>query len=161
MHRRFWEPIIEGSITKIPVYSGEVALIDTEDLCKVRNYAWYLNHGYVRAKIDGKYKDIQRVIMDYPVGLVVDHRDHNKLDNRKINLRICTNGQNQINQLNVRGGNTGVKGVHFCKNTNRFMVTIGSKGHKYLGSFETLEEATAVREAAEDKYHGEFKYTPE
>lgn len=92
--------------------SNLVAIIDDEDYLKVKDYVWRLtrkkyndgsNYLYVSSHINiAKYKTktvyLHRIITDCPAGLVVDHIDGNTLDNRKSNLKICTQSENCKNR---------------------------------------------------------------
>lgn len=87
-------------------YGTKHIVIDLEDAEKCRNYKWFLsfdeilNSFYVKTS---KYPySLHRVIMDCPKGFVVDHINHNTLDNRKENLRICTHAENMQNRKRVR-----------------------------------------------------------
>ena len=75
------------------------ALVDDEDYEKDPKARWSFNpNGYAERK---KGKTIERLhgfIMDCPKGKEVDHINGNKLDNRKCNLRICTQHQNSFNK---------------------------------------------------------------
>jgi len=96
-------------ILKSPKYGEKKVLIDDEDYGKIKNYTWCLsfdptiNGFYVTALtpfVNKKRKSLKiyRIIMDEPKGKKVDHIDGNTLDNRKTNLRICTNRQNCRNR---------------------------------------------------------------
>lgn len=87
-------------------YGTKHIVIDLEDAEKCKNYKWFLsfdeilNSFYVKTF---KYPySLHRVIMDCPKGFVVDHINHNTLDNRKVNLRICTHAENMKNRKRVR-----------------------------------------------------------
>lgn len=87
-------------------YGTKHIVIDLEDAEKCKNYKWFLsfdeilNSFYVKTS---KYPySLHRVIMDCPKGFVVDHINHNTLDNRKENLRICTHAENMKNRKRVR-----------------------------------------------------------
>lgn len=87
-------------------YGTKHIVIDLEDAEKCKNYKWFLsfdevlNSFYVKTS---KYPySLHRVIMDCPKGFVVDHINHNTLDNRKENLRICTHAENMQNRKRVR-----------------------------------------------------------
>lgn len=87
-------------------YGTKHIVIDLEDAEKCKNYKWFLsfdeilNSFYVKTS---KYPySLHRVIMDCPKGFVVDHINHNILDNRKENLRICTHAENMKNRKRVR-----------------------------------------------------------
>ena len=86
-------------------YGTKHIVIDLEDAEKCKNYKWFLsfdeilNSFYVKTS---KYPySLHRVIMDCPKGFVVDHINHNTLDNRKENLRICTHAENMKNRKRV------------------------------------------------------------
>ena len=132
------------------------ALIDLDDIEKVRDYKWGLSNYYVYNKKINIY--LHRLIMDCPDDMMVDHIDHNKLDNRKSNLRICTQQQNNMN-ISLRSHNTsGYSGIYHDKSNNRFRARITyNKNVINLGSFKTLEEAIEARKKAELEYFGEYR----
>ena len=129
------------------------ALIDLEDIDKIKNYKWRVNdNGYVLTDIKGTTKKIRlhRFIMDCPDDKVVDHINHDRLDNRKSNLRICTQQQNLMNKKSV--------GVTFDKRRNKWYAQImHNRKHVFLGSFNTKEEAIEARKRAEIEYFGEYR----
>lgn len=85
----------------------------------------------------------------------LDHKDGVKRNNAWDNLRRATSAQNSFNRKNKPYGESGHKGVY--KSWKRWMARIAVGPKKmYLGTFDTPEEARAVRIAAEKKFHGEF-----
>jgi len=95
--------IIEDAYIKIELYdtSGSVtgyAVIDKEDLDKVKSIKWYLKQGYVRGTVSGKKVFLHIIINDTPDHLIVDHIDRNPLNNTKANLRNCTQHANTMNR---------------------------------------------------------------
>lgn len=97
--------------------------------------------------------------MDFPKNKVVDHINHDKKDNRKINLRICTQRENTINKKYPKINISGEVGVFFWQERNKWVARIGIMGKtKTIGYFETKEDAIKARKAAEEKYFGEFAY---
>lgn len=114
--------------------------IDYEDFEKIKNYCWHeRKNGYLGAWINGKIVLLHRFLMNPESHFVVDHINHNKKDNRKVNLRICTNAENCHNRK--------VKpiGVHIDKRGNRIYFKV-YMNNKYRGCFKTHEEAKAVRD---------------
>jgi hypothetical protein len=91
-----------------------------------------------------------------PVPNVIDHVDHNKLNNRISNLRAATKSQNGAN-MRMRNANTsGVKGVgRVGKGQFRARVMLHGK-EIHLGRFDTLEEAAKARFEAASRLHGPF-----
>jgi hypothetical protein len=88
----------------------------------------------------------------------VDHENRIRSDNSWANLRDATRQQNNTNVGLRKDSTTGVKGVYPRKNgTFRSSIQVNGK-RTYLGTFDTLDEATAVRLAAVKKCHGEFAY---
>ena len=137
-------------------------LIDLEDIDRVKNYKWYLHdNGYVITDIKSTKKHVRlhRFIMDCPDGMVVDHINHNPLDNRKDNLRVCTQQQNMMNQSKRKDNTSGITGVHWVEGKRRkkwvARITVNKK-QKTLGYYNTKEEAIEARKQAEIEYFGEF-----
>ena len=84
----------------------------------------------------------QLLVGDIEKGMVVDHINGDKLDNRKANLRVCTKSENQVNRR-VAKGRCGYLGV--AKHYGKFQARIRrNKKRIYLGRFDTAEEAAAV-----------------
>lgn len=135
------------------------ALIDIDDINKVKNYKWHVTHyNYVYSKT--RNLRLHRLVMDCPDDMVVDHINHNRLDNRKENLRICTQHQNNMN-TSIRSDNTsGVTGVCLDTKINKWRSKIYANGkYIHLGYFNTKEEAIQVRKNAEIEYFGEYRNT--
>lgn len=95
--------------------------------------------------------------MDDPEGMVIDYINHNGLDNRKCNLRICTNQENICNCEIPKNNKSGCKGVYWAKDKQKWtvQVTINNKT-KYIGRYENLEDAIKARQEASKKYYGDF-----
>ena len=121
---------------------NKIVNIDEEDLELFRQYKWHISdRGYVvwRGVKDGKKQTIRlhRLIMNPPKGLIVDHINRNKSDNRKSNLRCVTQKINVINSDRVQNA----KGYYLSKskisNTGKWVVDY--KG--ICNTFETEDEA--------------------
>lgn len=91
-----------------PKFGRHLAKIDIDDLEKVKNYKWGIANGksttYVRTHINLKTVSLHKLITNCPKGYEVDHINHNGLDNRKSNLRVCTSKENIDNSVNGRYG---------------------------------------------------------
>ena len=137
--------------------SNEIArtLIDLEYIDVVKNYKWYLKQqGYV---FNNQVGYLHRFIMNPSDDLVVDHINHNKLDNRRENLRVCTSQENSHNLPILCNNTSGIAGVTWDKNRNKWMARIIVNGkRKHLGRYNTKEEAAEARRQAEIEYFGEF-----
>lgn len=145
-----------GDITYIDLYDKyceviATAMIDTEDLEKVRYTKWKLSgSGYVMntPKFSGSNKHLSRVVMG--TDQFVDHINHNPLDNRKCNLRIVTKSQNQMN--------VNYKGVYESLN-GKFRAQIKINGKALaLGTYIDEEEAYFARWYAETILFKEYRY---
>ena len=141
------------------------ALIDLEDIDKIKDYKWRVNdQGYALTDIKGSTKKIRlhRLIMNCPEDKVVDHINHNTLDNRKSNLRICTLQQNNKNQKKKTNNKSGVIGVSWDNSRGKWCAQImHNHKHIHLGRFDTIEEAIEARKQAEITYYGEYRNTNE
>jgi len=113
----------------------------------------------------GKKKRLlmHRVIMNVPNNMCIDHINHDTLDNRKENLRICTPVQNQQNQIQQKNTTSKYKGVYLAKNRYKNKIytywqaqIVINKKHMYLGIFKTEIEAAMVYNKKAKELFGEF-----
>lgn len=132
-------------------------MFDIEDIEKINQYKWHLHYNKSFKRYDvcanshfknGKrqYLIFSRFVMNCPDNMVVDHINHNTLDNRKCNLKICTQFENNLNKTN---NTSGCPGVCWDKSRNKWHVMFRNKN---LGRFKTFEEAVKVRKQAELNY---------
>jgi hypothetical protein len=77
-----------------------------------------------------------------PTGMIVDHIDRNPLNNLLSNLRLATIEQNNVNRSVQSNNKSGVRGVSWCKITNKWKAQISLNKRKiYIGVYETIDEA--------------------
>src|SRR5215211_1823206 len=98
--------------------------IDEEDLALVSQYKWYINEGYAVTYHKGKRIKMHRLIMNAAPGQAIDHRDTNKKNNQKSNLRFCTTTQNNRNGVLRKDNTTGYKGVSLEPSTGHYRPNI-------------------------------------
>lgn len=141
-------------------FGEEVArsIIDLDVVEHVENIKWGLDgRNYVYGKINGKIIKLHRYLLGPKEEEVVDHINHNTLDNRKSNLRLCTKQQNNMNRSKTSKNTSGVVGVYWDKSRGKYAASICINRHsKFLGYFNTVEEAAEARRQAEIEYFGEF-----
>ncbi len=144
---------------------GEQFIFDLDDYDKIKNFCWSVNdNGYVKANnkkgASPRSVKLHRLIMGVTDPKVfVDHINHDKLDNRKCNLRLCSRSQNMMN-LRPKPEKQLPKGVTLEHGKYVAKITENTNVHN-LGHFDNLEDALKARKAAEEKYYGEFKYDKE
>ena len=141
---------------------GVSLLVDSEFLPEILKHAWKNNRNnyFSFDKRMGKKSIVvylHRLITNTPKGFEVDHINHDKLDNRKCNLRICTRSENLCNKVLSDKNTSGYKGVCYSKDKKKWQAVIGkSNKSTYLGYFNTPEEAYAAYCKAAKELHGEF-----
>lgn len=159
------EIIILNDYAEIYIYNnkGEYiksAIIDIEDVELCKQYKWCLTKdGYVLSYKNNTFLYLHRLLLGAKNNEYVDHINFNTLDNRKQNLRICTNAQNLQHRSKLTKINTsGYHGISFDKDKNRWQVEIQyNKKRKFIGYYKNIEDAIKARRQAEDKYYGEYK----
>ena len=100
---------------------------------------------------------MHRMIMRPRKGYLVDHIDHNGLNNRRCNLRVCTPQQHQANR-GPCGGTSRFAGV-FLNRSNKWQAGIQWCGeYHYLGVFDDEVEAAKARDRKAYELNGEYAY---
>lgn len=116
-------------------------IVDDEDYPLLSRFNWYVSDtGYAMTQITGQ-KHIRMHVLVYGAmprrKLVIDHRNRNKLDNRKSNLRAVTQLENAKNRE--------AKGICFDKSRNKWSVRYRGK---FCGRYETIHEAEIAYQKA-------------
>ena len=148
---------------RIPLTQGKFTIVDDEDYEYLNQWKW-------SAKWNNKTKSfyavtynkrkciyMSRLVMKATEEMQVDHIHHNGLDNRKSNLRICTQGQNMLNKKKYRNSFCNYKGVSIGNNNDKYRAVIGvNKRIIHLGYFDKEIDAAKAYDEAALKYHKEF-----
>src|SRR5258708_2933591 len=157
----------------IELNNGYVTTIDVEDYARVSQFQWtawisYRKDGSIRAvyalrsiqRPDGTWtqEKLHRVILGInDPSIQVDHHDSDGLNNRRSNLRVCTNRQNTQNVRKPVTNTSGFKGVTWDKENEKWIAQLSVSGkHKNLGRFTDPKEAAAAYNAAALLHFGEF-----
>lgn len=133
-------------------------LISPEDEDFVLKKVWFFSGIYLATSEDGVQTYLHRRILNALKGQVVDHINGDTLDNRRHNLRICTQAQNNLNAAKTTSPRTSqYKGVSFRKSHGLFQATISKDKIQYhLGYFVTENEAALAYNLGAVKIHGPF-----
>jgi hypothetical protein len=161
---------VKGNLTVIFInLKGKTieTLINTDDLEKVKEFpnTWFAyfnqctNSYYVRGNYkwdNGKRKTVllHRWIFDDPKGLVIDHINHDTLNNTKNNLRCVTSFENMRNRKGAsKHSKSGIRGVTWDKQRKKWRSTIQLKNNYIdLGFFDDIKRAEQVVVSARKKY---------
>lgn len=156
----------------VPKHGEHKVLFDDEDFDLVMSMRWVpLAKPQNRTIYAVSYKSIKgrqiATLMHRVILGVVDskmHTDHingNGLDNRRVNLRVCTTRQNIANQQLSKNNTSGYKGVFKLKNCKKDIyqakITVMRKDI-YIGYYPTAELAAEAYNKAAIEYYGEFAY---
>ena len=151
---------------RIPLTQGKYAIVDPEDFERLNKHKWFAVKSertfYAGRTIAAGKKFISvrmhREILHTPGHLLVDHINHNGLDNRKANLRLATCAQNTYNRRRFRKDKSSkYTGLSWRKDRKKWTVIICCKRKNIIvGYFEDESQAAKAYDEAAKKYHGEF-----
>lgn len=150
----------------VPLTRGKFAIIDAADAeaLNARGKSWCIDpHGYARSNVAGSRgkKDILHRWLWKHWGLpkvpMLDHKNRDRLDCRRGNIREATPAQNTWNTGHRKNNTSGFKGVCLDKKTGRWYAQLRVGGKRInLGFWDTPEAAGAAYDRAAEKYFGEF-----
>lgn len=149
---------------KIPLTQGKTAIVDDEDYERVMVYKWRALRkrpgSYYVATTDKKTRKLIKLhslILGTSEGRVIDHKDHNGLNNQKSNLRFCTVRQNNQNRKRFSNNKIGFKGVSLSgRKALPFRAQIRIDGKStFLGHYRTAREAAKAYDQTALAHFGE------
>lgn len=152
IHKDYAEMILESN-----TYGNLICYIDLEDIDKIKPYRWcpyksrYSDTFYVQSTGRKNFSRIplHRFITNCPKGKEVDHINHNGLDNRKSNLRVCTRTENMQNKLMYKNNKSGYRNINWNKSNKVWVVQVKRNGiNTVVGTTTNLDKAVSMR----DKY---------
>lgn len=150
---------------QIPLAHGLVTLVDESDMPLLSPHSWWLRNkgggrAYVCADIGGKRVSMHRLILSAQPGQVVDHIDHDPLNNTRANLRLCAPSDNSGNARKTKKRNCRFpyKGV-FQHNNGRYYAAIMRRGKRFFSKqSDTVEEAARAYDVLAILHFGEFAF---
>jgi len=154
------EFIFEGDVCKIILYNKDskqidTAIIDAEDYDKVKDVKWHKESGRGYPS-SWKKGFLHHVIWGKKVQL--DHKDRDKMNARKNNLRLATlkqNAQNKGVQKNNKSGYIGIGYTKTCHKKWYAQIYYDGK-NRMVGRFHTKEEAARAYDKKCFELRGEF-----
>jgi len=161
---------------QVPLTRGHVTLVDDEDYEWATQWKWC---AHLSARKGGTWRAVRTTRIGAKPGCqkrfiylsrallgltdrkqYAEHRNGDALDNRRGNLRVATNAQNQANTGKGVSNTSGFKGVYWAPHRNspkKWAAALRVKRKKvHLGYFLTPQEAGEAYQQKAKAVHGEF-----
>lgn len=151
---------------KINLTNGKSSIIDDDDYDHLSKYKWLMTKNNYAVRYEYRNGEtfqflMHRQIMGYPIDMEIDHINGDKLDNRKLNLRICSRAENDRNSRPHRDGSSKFKGVSRIGKRSKgkpWRARIWGGKEIVIGYFLTEEEAAIAYNVKAKELFGEFAY---
>lgn len=153
--------VVEGTTARVSLTQGMFAIVDAGDVKAVSRFKWRVSvgargHRYAVTWDGGARVLMHRLLTGAPDGMVVDHVDGDGINNRRENMRVCTQAQNVMNRTSALH-QSGRKGLRHDPQSGHWGARVAVSGKRpWLGTFKTEAEARAAYNEAAQKLHGEF-----
>lgn len=151
---------------EIQLTQGKVALVDDADFdwlnqwkwtaCQMRSGLWYAGRNATVSPGKRKFLLMHRVISGVDDEREVDHEDGDGLNNRRLNIRVCSQLQNSYNRKHNRNNSSGFKGVRKARGNNWRSTIYVNQKQIHLGVFTSREDAARAYDVAALEHFGEF-----
>lgn len=152
----------DGSIAAYSYVDAEDADFSLLRWCLHNGYAAHYASLHGRQRMSLLHRDIlERMIGILPVGCETDHRDRNRLNNRRDNLRPATHAQNAHNRaaFKLTQGSSQYKGVHWADDRACWVASISSNTKQvHIGRYGREIDAAIAYDTMAQKIYGEFAY---
>ena len=150
-------------VKRIPLTQNRFAIVDAADYERLSVFKWQVNinrHTCYAVRTNGRGKiKMHREILQPPGDMHCDHINHDGLDNRRCNLRICTPAQNCYNKRPLPNHSSQYKGVSFEPVTKKWRAIIKYHGIKiHIGFYEFEQDAAIAYDDLALQLFGEFAY---
>ena len=137
---------------QIALGKDKFALVDDEDFYFLNQFKWHENKGYARTVIY-----MHNLILKPKDKMLVDHKNRNRLDNERENLRYATHSQSQANRTLQSNNRSGFRGVYWNKGAKKWKVDIKTNGiKKFVGTFTSKIEAAKAYNKACLEIYGQY-----
>lgn len=159
---------VEPNIRHIAIGTKAVSTVDLEDFEYLDAMTWNLHTGgyAVRNQKGDGTRFMHRLIIERSLNRRlnihewVDHKDHNKLNCRRTNLRLCNASTNGANMLRPGHNRSGYKGVSWSTQHRQWVAqTKINQQSVFIGLFHDPEQAALAYDAATVQLFGEFAKT--
>lgn len=147
---------VSTTMIRIPLWNceGRFALVDDADAF-LSQWRWRVDDdGYAQTSLGGARVFMHSMLIAVPGGRVVDHRNRDRTDNRRENLRIASPRENAANRGRRRNATEPFVGVRQVA-SGRWQARVGERG-RHLGIFDTAEAAAHARDDAARSEYGDF-----
>lgn len=155
-------PPADPGTCHIPLTQGRFMVVDQMDFEAVSQFSWAWDGKYPTRNIQKPnglrtMQRIHRFLMGEPEGMEVDHRNRITTDNRRCNLRVATRQEGGRNRGKPKHNTSGYKGVRWDGRLKKWVASLTiDRRTKYLGTFDTPQEAHEAYKSGATKFFGEF-----